>query len=516
MARKLIRWIAAGGVTAAVLLGLYASRDVWRPPTAKRLAGLAKWLDRSVEVHDQVRAHDDGHGHETDDPENRIELSEQAQQNIGLETIDLKPATFLRTITVPGIVTEKPGHSDVEMTAPIAGVVTQVYPLRGETVEPGDPLFRLRLTHEEIVQAQADLLKTTEELDVVAREISRIEKITEGVLPGRNLLEKKYDQQKLQAVQRAQVQALGLHGLAEEQVQTIVKERRLLKEVLIYAPGGEDGRDGMKTESAPATTENGKNEEPDSVQKGKNPASADTPAVVQTSGAFPQQAKHSDLVPLRARRFFELETLSVEQGQHVDVGKPLCRLGYHTSLYIEGRAFEREAQLLTSAVAQGWKVAASFETGTAKPEVLSDLTIVYLSNAVDRDSRAFHFYVDLPNQVVRDARALEGHRFITWRYKPGQRVQLHVPVEQWPNRLVVPADAVVQQGAETYVFQRNGDLFERRTVHVEYQDQRSAVLANDGSVFPGEAIVVTGAYQLHLAIKNKAGSGLDLHAGHQH
>ncbi len=95
-------------------------------------------------------------------------------------------------------------------------------------------------------------------------------------------------------------------------------------------------------------------------------------------------------------------------------------------------------------------------------------------------------------------------------------MQLLVSVEQGPNRLVVPAEAVVQDGAETYVFQRNGDLFDRRTVHVEYQDQRSAVLANDGSVFSGEHIVVTGAYQLHLAIKNKAGGGIDPHAGHNH
>ncbi len=216
------------------------------------------------------------------------------------------------------------------------------------------------------------------------------------------------------------------------------------------------------------------------------------------------------------RRFFELESLFVDQGQHVEVGKPLCKLGDHASLYIEGRAFEREAQLITNALAQGWKVAASLEGGASKPEVVSDLNIVYVSNAVDRESRAFHFYVDLTNEIVRDSRTTEGHRFITWKYKPGQRVQLHVPVEQWLNRLVVPADSVVQEGAETFVFQRNGDLFERRIVHVEYQDQRSAILANDGSVFAGEHIVVNGAYQLHLAIKNRAGDGIDSHTGHNH
>jgi len=252
------------------------------------------------------------------------------------------------------------------------------------------------------------------------------------------------------------------------------------------------------------------------IRSGRDAGPAAAGPQPSTLNPQPSSPRHSDLVPPRARKFLEMETLLVDQGQHVQVGKPLCKLGDHTSLYIEGRAFEREAQLITNALTNGWNVAAMFESGTSKPEILRGLTIVYVSNAVDRDSRAFHFYVELPNEVVRDSRTSEGHRFITWKYKPGQRVQLLVPVEEWPNRLVVPAQAVVQEGAETFVFQRNGDLFERRTVHVEYQDQRSAVLANDGSVFAGEAIVITGAFQLHLAIKNKAGGGIDPHAGHQH
>ncbi len=104
-------------------------------------------------------------------------------------------------------------------------------------MEPGDPLFRLRLTHEEIVQAQADLLRTTQELDIVAREIARIERITEGVVPGKTKVERQYDQQKLEAIQHAQMQALVLHGLSEEQVQGILKDRKLLQEVLVFSPG---------------------------------------------------------------------------------------------------------------------------------------------------------------------------------------------------------------------------------------------------------------------------------------
>jgi hypothetical protein len=53
-------------------------------------------------------------------------------------------------------------------------------------------------------------------------------------------------------------------------------------------------------------------------------------------------------------------------------------------------------------------------------------------------------------------------------------------------------------------------------VYVEYRDRNSVVIANDGSVGPGEVVASTGAYQIHLALKNKGGGGIDPHAGHQH
>ena len=80
-----------------------------------------------------------------------------------------------------------------------------------------------------------------------------------------------------------------------------------------------------------------------------------------------------------------------------------------------------------------------------------------------------------------------------------------MPVEQWTDRIVLPREAVVQDGAESYVFEKNDGHFDRRAVHVEYRDQDSAVIANDGALTPGKTVVVAGAYQIHLALKNKAG-----------
>ena len=46
-----------------------------------------------------------------------------------------------------------------------------------------------------------------------------------------------------------------------------------------------------------------------------------------------------------------------------------------------------------------------------------------------------------------------------------------LPVEEWKDRIVLPVDAVVDEGAEAYVYRQNGNHFDRMPVHVEYRDR---------------------------------------------
>jgi hypothetical protein len=77
-------------------------------------------------------------------------------------------------------------------------------------------------------------------------------------------------------------------------------------------------------------------------------------------------------------------------------------------------------------------------------------------------------------------------------------------------------EAVVSDGVESYVYRQSADSFQRVPVHVEFRDRTSAVIENDGAVFPGEVIAAKGAFQIHLALKNRAGGAVDPHAGHSH
>jgi multidrug efflux pump subunit AcrA (membrane-fusion protein) len=409
----------------------------------------------ATESHDHGHDHADHAAHGEDDA---LTLTDQARKTIGLTEGKVTISTFARTIGVPGMVVERKGRSRFTIIAPLTGYLTKIQVTEGDAVSPEQLLFELRLTHEELVQLQADLLKTTTEVDVVRREIARLEGIgPEGLIPTKMILERKYEMQKLEAVLESQRQALLLHGLAESQVEQILASRTLLHTVAVRAP------------------------------------------------AEPSLPAHATLL---------VQELLVEQGQHVNAGDTLAILVDHETLLIEGEAFEQDLPRIVTAAKEKRPVTAVLETKSGPATRLDGLALASVSSRVDPESRALHFYVTLPNEQV--AAGSGDDRFVTWRYKPGQRMQLLVPVEEWRDRIVLPPEAVAQDGLEHYVFMTHGDHVHRQPVHVEYRDPTAVVIADDGALSPGDQIAMTAAHQLQLALKNRSGGAIDPHAGHNH
>ena len=87
--------------------------------------------------------------------------------------------------------------------------------------------------------------------------------------------------------------------------------------------------------------------------------------------------------------------------------------------------------MLDKAIANDWRVAAVIDANGQGRQTVPDLTLLYVANKVETDTRAFLFYVQLPNTLVRNRQTDDGHRFSAWQFKPGQRVELLVPVERW-------------------------------------------------------------------------------------
>jgi biotin carboxyl carrier protein len=458
LGRRMVLAITATVAVAAVA----ATFGRWWPVVQRWVAAAAK-PSQEADAH---AGHDhgghEGHDHAGHSDANSLELSVQARKNIGLDIGKVVLGPYERTISLPGIVVELSGHTTMHVTAPLAGVVTQVYATRGEAVMPNQRLFELRLTDEDVVAAQASLLRTVEELDVIGREIVRLDAVTrEGGVPRKEMLERQYEKQKQEGALRAQKQALLLHGLSQQQVDDIVASHTLLRTFTILAPPVKAGDEKQNVA-------------------------------------------------------FQMQQLKVDQGQSVTVGETLAVLADPHVLLIEGDAFEKDAEQISRAAEHGWKVSALVYSGKGKPETLANLPILFIDGKVDPAARTFRFYLTLPNVLVRDVRSPGGARYVEWRFKLGQRMQILLPVEVWKDRIVLPVDAVAQDGVENFVFQENGKHFDRRPVHVEHRDELHVVVANDGGVFPGDTIAMTSAQQLLIALKNKAGGGIDPHAGHNH
>ncbi|MFO0796086.1 MAG: efflux RND transporter periplasmic adaptor subunit [Gemmataceae bacterium] len=467
--RRVVSPLVTLVVLGAAGYAAYLTQDRWVPFVFPAKA--AKPADGHGGHAEGGEGHD---GHDHGARGDRVTLSEQAQKNLGLDVDQLTPQEYWRTILIPGVVVDRPGETDRGVTSKVAGVVTAINARPGNTVKAGESLFTLQLASEFLQSAQTDLAKTAKELDYATLERDRISNLVKkGTTAETELLKQQSVVDRLATQLYGARRQLQVFGLTPMQV-TKVEKGEVITEVTIPAP-------------APTVT------------KGEG-----SPAPV----------------------LFEVQELKVNLGDQVTAGQTLCLLANHQKLFVEGRAFRSEADALAAAAERKTPVKAEFadEVAGAWPQQ-PPLTIHHLANQVDSATRTFGFYLpleNLPRTFERD-----GKTHFAWRYRPGQRVRLYLPVEKLVTLapdgktemlpFVLPAGAVAREGGEAFVFVQSGDSFRRKPVRVLYADRSDVVVANDGSVTEVEYVVRNQAAALNRAVKaQSAGGGGDPHAGHSH
>jgi cobalt-zinc-cadmium efflux system membrane fusion protein len=438
----------------------------------------------------------EGHDHGGGDAKPVLTLSEQARENLGLEMTEVQLTDYWRTIQIPGIVAEQQGHSERRIPATVSGIVTKLHIFPGQSVRPGDALMDIQPTSELLTTTQASLLRTLKDIELIDLELKRIAPFVEsGSLPAKTKLEKEYERRRLEAQELVQSQELLVRGLSPEQIHTIVETKTLIRQFTVRVPGG----------AATATTVNPMEQTSDDRAPKISPAAA--------SQVQPQE-------PEPKERIYSVESISAYPGKLVQPGEGLVELALHTILDITGQAFERDSPLILRTLQESWPVEATFETSDGTPLKREGLKIRYLESSVDGLSRIQKFHIPLVNQVLRATTGDDGIIYHAWLFRPGQRVRLSVPVEKLTQRIVLPAEAVIQEGADAYVFRANGKRLERVAIVVEHLDARTAVIKNDGTLTPGFDLVAKNhAYQLNLELKKKmgeGGGGGHSHEGHNH
>ncbi|MGB0597326.1 MAG: efflux RND transporter periplasmic adaptor subunit [Rubripirellula sp.] len=441
------------------------------------------------------------HGHEAADghvhwPSGAVQLTAQARATMGLETQVVAARPYMEYVEIPAVITEWPGRTHVAVTSPLTGVLQSIEVSRGELIESGAPLFSLRLTHQDLVNTQETFLAKLGALDVEEREIERLSTIANsGAIAGKTLITRKYERDKLLASVRAARQAMLLHGLTNMQISSIEQNRELISELTIYAPEIHEDRSLHHDSLLPSSTRGVR-------RPAERLASLTQPPLL---GGHPPHVDAEFLVT----------ELNVRLGESVEAGEELAQLSDYSQILIEGHAFQQDAVALRDAADTAADLQAIIDQAGAVPEVVSGLKVVWIGNEIDRNSRALPFYVSIVNEPEHSERRGE-KRYLSWRYKPGQRLTLRLPVEVMENAIVVPKDAVAEDGSERYLFVENGDYFERVPVVLLARDSINVAIKNDGQVWPGQLIATKGAHQLQMAIKNQAGDAIDPHAGHSH
>ena len=467
--------ILIGVVMVAGSTGIaYSTRDQWLPRDELR----------------QTPAVDEHAGHQH--PTKGLSLTDRARQNLGLKTGKVELQDWWQSVSIPAEIIEEPGHSEQGVSSTVQGIVLKIHAFPGQTVRAGDPLIDIQPTSELLATAESSLLKIVQEMELVELQLQRLAPTIEsGATPVARKLEKEYELTRLESQRLVQIQELLVRGLTPAQIDLIIETKSLIRQITVKVPAGV--LPGDEAVSPIKLTSDFSNTKGDAVPR-----------------VAPENHEHGSV--------YSVEALNTHLGQLVQPGSELCRLARHSHLLIAGRAFERESPLVARAMENHWPIKALFETSDDAPVIREGLSILYCDNVIETDSNTLRFYVPLTNEVVRDSQGANGQTYRSWRFRPGQKGRLLIPVKHFSKRIVLPAESIVKEGSEAFVFRMNGKLLERVAVRLESLDSREAVLANDGALFAGDFVARNQAYQLNLAMKSAqgGGGGGHSHEGHNH
>lgn len=489
-------------------------------------------------------------------------------KNLGIRIEKVDPSTYFRKASVAAVIVDTPA-TEQPVFAPIGGRVESIEVEPGTVVAPGktvvtlvrDPLPRptLTLTADVLRPAQERLhenvlllRKSAEDVRIASTELKRVEKFTGKVggrelpiLPRQRAIDLRYQLSRSTKEHEQARLELQKHGLSDEQIRDVEggatlpefteetwqralarnglwpaaaqKLNSVLPEAIRALPWatatvGELAASGLATGEL---TEWVKSEEVAHhfldigvlLQRGHT--LADLKRLHRLNALEPVvrvEAPTNDGA-------WDVLDVQVKRGAKVSEGQALIVLRDPRRLLLRTEPVGGEVASVLAAAGDGHSITATPLVQGSGP-VLKGLRISYVeSSAKNEGTLAF---VEVANTPQSEIDRGGGRKSRTWKLREGLRYLLNVPTQKMENVYVLPAAAVTEDGPNKVVFLQDGDSFKPVPIVVAYQDHEVVVVpaSKEVALFPGDPVVMSGAFELGLAMKG--GDAVDAHAGHNH
>lgn len=522
-------------------------------------------------AHQAHEGHDDHEGHEADG-NHGTHLSPQALANLGVQVARIAESDYTIRRDVPALVVETPA-TDQPVYAPIGGRIREILVEPGMQVKAGEALVEivrepiprpaLHLTEdvlkpakEEIHLTIAELRKAQEEIKILDMELARIRQFTEKsdgedlpILPRKTTIDLQYEllrARKNDEVARAE---LRKHGFNDPQIATLAAggpipglEAQIWKRALANNGLWPEPAERLlavlpeEMQALPwavaavgeltAADQNGAvlqawlKEQPEAGRRFLEIAT-----LIQLGRSVPdlkllfEMNAFDPIVRLAAPAIkdapdFDVHRIETKRGAHVAAGDVLLVLNNSRSLYLKLEPVGGEAADVLKTVRERQPCSATPLVAASGPD-LEGLNVAYVTSG--ENAQGTIAFVEIRNEQLA-ANPDEGGRIHrSWQLRPGLKYTLHLSVDRLEKVFVLPSEAVAEDGPETVVFVQDGSTFRSVPVELAYRNHEHAVVRinKHTTLFPGDPVVVRGAFPLGLALK--AGSGAtDPHAGHSH
>ncbi|MCA8956307.1 MAG: efflux RND transporter periplasmic adaptor subunit [Planctomycetes bacterium] len=200
---------------------------------------------------------------------------------------------------------------------------------------------------------------------------------------------------------------------------------------------------------------------------------------------------------------WDLVEVAVRPGQPVVAGQTIAVVRDARSMWLRLRPVGNELGMLRDAV--------------RRAALLEAVPTIEGTGPILRGLRVLTVGDGAPNPVIpcaNDRLARTDGVVVGWQLQAGTHYRVRIPQAPLQQVFVLPVAAVVSEGADRVVYLQDGDSFRPKPVRVVWEDREHVVVANDGALFPNDAVVESGAFALSLAMQRAKGGDAQEHHHH--